>query len=457
MFELGREFLRRLAPERLRPIQDGLTGGDAALLELLDLKLLQQEAKAADVAAGRVGTKDRPQRRMESAAVWREVARRTGDAALLRKAAACAEAAAAGFEAARRTDRWARARCEQAVCAMLGAELFGDPGLEAAAEVAFQEARGAARGGLAAPLADLGLAVVAARRELGRAGAGEAEAAAARFTAPIAALDALARRAALGRALAAEGRLIRADLLCGWGLRLKDERLLRMALADAVAAAERVDPAYEPLTWARAEGLRGQALTLMGELTGDVDLIAAGATALAAGLDQLSRDHSPLDWARTQIALGQTLQALGEASAEPRAYEQAVTCYDRAGLVLNRLAASPLRGLAAGARAACLAKQAELTGDLAILDVAEAAMKTELTSLQTRRDPLGWALAQLHLARLYEARMAVTGRDEDRRAAALTALEAAFDVFADHGLASLTAIAADALERLRIGQPAQPR
>ncbi|MDB5494435.1 MAG: hypothetical protein JWP86_1772, partial [Phenylobacterium sp.] len=65
MFELGREIFRRLAPERLKPIADGLTGGDATLLELLDLKLLQQEGRAADVAAGRVGAKDRAHRRLE--------------------------------------------------------------------------------------------------------------------------------------------------------------------------------------------------------------------------------------------------------------------------------------------------------------------------------------------------------------------------------------------------------
>lgn len=457
MFELGWEFLRKLAPERLRHKTDGLTGGDAALLELLDLKLLNLEAKAADVAAGRVGARDRPQRRLEAAAVWREIARRTGDAATLRKAAAAAEAAAAGFEASRRTEAWARARCEQGVCAMLGAEIFGDQGLDAAAEAAFREARAAAHGGLAAPLAELGLAVIAARRELSRADAARARASAEAFAAPIAALDSLSRRVAIGRALAAEGRLIRADLLCGWGVRLRDEGLLQTALEDAAAAAARVDALYEPITWARAEGLRGQALTLLGELTGDVDLIAAGANALAAALDQLSRDHSPLDWARTQIALGQTLRALGEASAEPHAYEQAVTCYERAGLVLNALQASPLRGLAAGARAACLAKQAELTGDLALLDIAEAAMKTELAALSPRRDPVGWALAQLHLARLYEARMDITGRDGGRRAAALTALEVALDVFAEQGLGSLSAVAAEALQRLRVGLPSAPR
>jgi tetratricopeptide (TPR) repeat protein len=195
--------------------------------------------------------------------------------------------------------------------------------------------------------------------------------------------------------------------------------------------------------------LRGQILNLWGEMIGCVDTVSAGATALAAALDHLSRDHSPLDWARAQAALGQALQALGDASAEPRAFERAVTCFDRANLVLKTLAGSPMRGLAAGARAACLARQAELTGDLAVLDAAEAAMKIELAAQSPRKDPVGWALAQLHLARLYEARMDITGKDAGRRAAAVTALDAALDVFAEQGLASLSRLAADALERLR--------
>ena len=78
---------------------------------------------------------------------------------------------------------------------------------------------------------------------------------------------------------------------------------------------------------------------------------------------------------------------------------------------------------AAGSRALCLARAAELTGDRAVLDVAEAAMKIELGNLSPRRDPVGWALAQLHLARLYEARIAMTGEDRGERAAALMALD----------------------------------
>jgi len=451
MFELGREFIRLFAGDRVKPLVDGLTGGDATLLELLDLNLLKQEAKAADVAAGRVGAADKAQRRLDAAMVWREVARRSGDAVALRKAAVAAETACSALDPIRRPDAWARARCEQGFAGLLGAELFGDPGLDAAAAATFREARSVARGGLAAPLADVGLALVEGRAQLARGDAAAAWTAAARFNAPIAALDAMSRRCASARPLAAEARLIRADLLCGWGARLKDETLLRAAIDDAAAAADRLDLAYEPLTWARAEILRGQALALWGEAAGDIDAVAAGATTLAGALDHLVRDHSPLDWARTQIALAHALQSLGEASADERAYEQAVTCYDRANLVLKEAPATPLRGLAAGERAMCLARSAELTGDLAVLDSAETALKIELSGLQPRRDPVAWALVQLHLARLYEARVDITGRDRGERAAALLALEAALDVFGDNGLRSLSIMAIEALERLRAG------
>jgi hypothetical protein len=453
MFELGRELKRFFASERFnagaaKAPTDGLTGGDSSLLELLDCQLLAQEAKACDVAAGRISAKDKPRRRLEAAIVWREVARRTGDPVALRKAAAGAETAAAGFEAARRTDGWARARCEQAFCALLGAEIFGDPGLNAAAEVAFQEARSSVKGGLAAPLADVGLIAIEGRRILDQADAAEAWALVGRFSQPITALDLISKRVPAARALAAEARLIRADLMAGFGARLKDGDLIDAAALEAATAAERLDNAYEPLTWVRAKIMHGQALALKGEAVGDVDALAAGAGALAMALDNLTREHSPLDWARTQVALAQALQALGEASADPRAFEHAVSCYQRADLVLREAPTLPLRGQAAGARAVCLARSAELTGDAAVLDAAEAAMKIELAKLSPRRDPVGWALAQLHLARLYEARIGMTGADRGQRAAALMALDAATDVFAEHGLRSLTVLATDATARL---------
>lgn len=449
MFELGRELKRFFSTEKMRTPSDGLTRGDSSLLELLNARLLAQEAKAADIAAGRIGAKDKPARRLEAAIVWREVARRTGDPVALRKAAAGAETAAAGFDADHRRDGWARARCEQAFCALLGAEIFGDVGLSAAAELAFNEARSSVKGGLAAPLADVGLAAIEGRRILEISDAAEARAWSARLNAPIAALDTMSKRVPAARALAAECRLIRADLLAVWGARLKDGDLLDLAARDASDAAARLDSAYEPLTWVRAKVAHGQALAARGEAVGDVDSLAAGAGALALALDNLTRDHSPLDWARTQVALAQALQALGEAASDARAFEHAVSCFDRASLVLKETQNLPLRGVAASSRAVCLARVAEITGDGAVLDVAEAAMKIELGKLSPRRDPVGWALAQLHLARMYEARLGMTGVDRGERAAALMALDAALDVFGEHGLRSASVLANDAMERLR--------
>ena len=448
MFEFGRELKRLFGSDAINAPRDGLTGGDASLLELLDLQMIVQEGKAADVAAGRVGTKDKAQRRLESAIVWREIARRSGEAAVLRKAAATAEAAAEAFGHDRRPDGWARARCEQAFCAMLGAELFGDEGLNAAADIAFREARAAARGGLALPLADIGVAAIEAREQLAWGDSRAARAVVQRFGAPIAALQGLTRRCRAARLLAVEARLVLADILIAWGARLRDPEILNIARDEAERAGRGLDSSFEPLSWARAAALKGQAMALLGEVMGDVETLAQAVTALADVVGELSREHSPLDWARSQTALAQGLQALGEAGASERAYEQAVTCYDRAAHVLRKTPGLSLRAFGASNRALCLARSAELSGDLTVLDAAEAAFKIELTALSARREPAAWALLQVNLARLYEARIDITGQDRGERAAAALALNGALDVFAELGLRSLSVIATEALERI---------
>ena len=448
MFEFGRELKRLFGSDAVNAPRDGLTGGDASLLELLDLRMIAEEGRAADIAAGRVGAKDKAQRRLESAIVWREVARRSGDAAILRKAASTAEAAAEAFGRDRRPDGWARARCEQAFCAMLGAELFGDEGLNAAADVAFREARAAARGGLSMPLAEIGIAAIEAREQMALGDARAARESALRFAGPIVGLQGLTRRCRAARLLAVEARLVLADILIGWGARLRDVEVLAMARDEAARAADGLDPAYEPLSWARAAALRGQAMALMGEVAGEVEVLAQAVSALADVVGELSREHSPLDWARVQTALAQGLQALGEAGGSERAYEQAVTCYDRAAHVLKSTPALALRAFGASNRALCLARSAELSGDLTVLDAAESAFKIELAAISAKREPAAWALLQVNLARLYEARMDITGQDRGERASAAVALNAALDVFGELGLRSLSAVAADALERL---------
>ncbi len=58
-------------------------------------------------------------------------------------------------------------------------------------------------------------------------------------------------------------------------------------------------------------------------------------------------------------------------------------------------------------------------------------------------------MLQLNLARVYTTRMQVRGCDRGERDRAAEALIAAMEVFADHGLRSLTTAADAGLERLR--------
>lgn len=453
MFEFGRDLKRIFGAHDAQPFKDGLTGGDPSLLELLDLRLLTNEARAADVAAGRIGAKDRGAKLLQAAVVWRELARRSGDAAALRKGAFQADAAAKLFETERRPEALAAARCEQAVLALLGADLFGDDGLQAAAQATLNLVRSHAgpRSALAVALA----AGLEARAALADGDLDRALAAAQAYEEPLRALAAARRvKGGAARLLLAEHRAARIEVLLTCAARLKDNALTRVAADEAKTALAALDADFEPLAWARLQGLRGAALAQLGDLDGDITLVTDGVDALTRALEPLSRDHSPLDWARAQASLGAGLQALGEATTCERAFEQAVTAYDRALIELKRQPSLTLRAVAANNRALCLARCAELTADLAVLDAAELAFKAELAAAPAARDPAGWAIIQLNLARLYEARVEITGRDEGRLQRASVALACAFDVFAELGLRSLTDLAAQGLQRLKTAQTA---
>jgi len=446
MFEFRRELKRFFQAESLK---EGLVGGDPSLLELLELELLIHEARAADVAASRIGADDRPTRQLEAAAIWREIARRTGDAVALRKSASAAELAGAGFGRDQRPQAWARARCEQAAAAVLGAELFGDDGLNAAADVAFDEAQSTTQQGLAVPAAALGRALIEARTVLSTAGRAMALDIAARFDAPADALDVYGKKHPVGRLMAAQARIDRADVLAACGLRLKDPHLLRMAMDGVNQVLSRLDRDYEPLSWARAMTLRAGARAALCDLEGDVGVIAKVVDDLVNVLEHVSRDHSPMDWARAQMALAGALQMLAEVGDSTPAFDQALKCLERALIVFDSQPALLERANALYRHASCLLRRAELTGNVDALDEAEAALRAELVSLNPSADPVGWAVRQLNFARLYQAREDLTGPNRESRRAAAVALSAALDVFGEHGLRSLSDVALRGLERLK--------
>ena len=419
--------------------QGGLARGDATLLELLELRLLQSEARSADVSAGRIGAKDRALRLSEASVVWREVARRTGDAAALRKSAASAEQAA---KLARQSDRkgaLARALCEQVQAAFVGADLFGEDGLNIAADYLLAQAG-------AAPMAQGLKAMLAARQSLAEGPVETVRAASKAFDRVLGGAKGKTRPEL---AVALRLRCERAEFLTACGARLGEPQLIEQALAELDLACHGADSAYHPLTAARAFELRGLALLRLGEFKGDPVPILEALDAFSVALDMVTPDHSPLDWARLQHGRGLTFTALGETGESDIAFQRGLQAFDKAAAVLNGATHLALRAMVAQDRASCLVRRAGTRGDRFALDEAEAILRGELAGLSHTPDPVAWAVLQLNLARIYMAQAALGGRRRNRRAQAGDALLAALDVFSERGLRNLAAMADEALEELR--------
>ncbi len=445
MFEFGRELRRVFGA-------DGLSGPVARteVLELMDVSLLRREAAAAGTAAARTGSGERAARWAEAAALHREIARRTGEAESLRRSGSAAEMSWKAAGGDRR--RLGEARLEQGLTALVGADLFGDPALMRSAREYLTDALAKA-GTEPGPRAraQAALAGLMSRRALAEGDFDLALEAASALDAAVAALDALVE---LKRACPTEPAAVRCDraeLLLGFGVRLREPKLVERARTDMAATGEQLDPAYQPLTWARTCELEGQARTAEGESAGRAEPIAEGARLLADAAAGTPEDHSPLDWARLQAALGTALLTLGEAADSDPALLGAQAALDRAQRVYDRHPALQARSVAANNRAACLAKRAERNGDLVVLAQAEAAFKAELTDGPARQDSLAWAVAQLNLARVYEARDEIRGRADGREPAVL-ALAEALEVFTERGLKTLAETAQAALRRLRAAE-----
>jgi hypothetical protein len=443
MFEFGRELKRVLG------VGTAYDEPDPSLFELFDPTMLAAQAKACDVDAGRVSAKHPFPLYLRAAALWREHARRTGDPVTLRKAAASAQCAARDAETGAQR---ARAALEQALASILGADLFGDERLIDAAREHLQ----AAAEGSGDPLFEMKLesafARLASREALAADDYSRALDAAALFDCVIHKLELAAHGRPVGPVQfeAVLARIERADLLAGFGVRMTDTRLLHRARTNLAALLESLDPDYEPLAWARAAEVLGGTLVSLGDLEGYPEHIAEGVSTLAVAGERFTCDHSPLDWARRQHALGVALQALAELNenGSVSAFEEAEHAFDAAAEIVGntRLA---MRATVANNRAACLARRAECCGDEAALGRAEAAFKAEIAATNSALDPVCWAVLQVNLARVYEARAAL-GDGFPGREGAVYALEEALDVFCDLGLKGLAETASAGLERVRV-------
>ena len=436
MFEIGRELKRFFQPETPR---DGLSHGDSTLLELLDMRLLQSEARSADMAAGRIGARSRSLRLSEASAVGREVARRSGDVAALRKSASCAEQAAKLARQADRKPALTRALCEQVQTAFLGADLFGEDGLNVAADYLLGQAG-------TTPLVLSLRVMLTARQAIAACPLETAQATAKAFDRILAGLRGKTRPELCA---AARLRCEKAEFLTGCGARLAEPQMIEQALTDLGLAFEAADSAYHPLTAARTLELRGLALLRLGEFKGDPVAILEALDGFSLAIDLITPDHSPLDWARLHHGHGVAFAALGETGESDVAFQRSLQAFNKAQAVLRAAPDLALRAVVAQDRALCLVRRAEARGDRLALDEAEAILRGELAGQSPRPDPVAWAVLQLNLARIYMAQDALNRRGRNRRAQAGEALLAAMDVFSERGLRSLSVIADKALQELR--------
>jgi hypothetical protein len=443
MFEFGRELRRIMG-------QGGRYEPDVSLYELMTLELLITQGRGLDVEGGRVSTRSRFEPYLESALVWREYARRTGDTLALSKATTAAESAG---KAAKTLTEAANAALVQAEICLLGYDLFETAELLVSAETLVATGRGAI-GGDAPLLAAFTLTEgrLAARLAV-RHGIGEdlepALVAMAHIDRAIERFDALVRqtKAAKDKISAADARLERADLLMLVGLDRHDSRLMTAVINDLTALLARLDADYEPVTFVRVTQRLALAHVWAGQIDGQPQMISEGIALLTPPEEVVTYEHTPLDWVAQTHFRALALQALSELIQEDGLAEQAVAAFD---LALSKALAKPLsiRAQIVNNRAAYLARRAELKGDLLSLEDAEAAFKAELRQVKPGEDPVGWAILQTNLGRLYVARGDITGFMLDRAEAAY-ALEAAHEIFVEHGLKSLAETALENLNRVR--------
>jgi tetratricopeptide (TPR) repeat protein len=441
LLHFGRDTGRRSAENATQP-----WAADPSLLQLLPLMALRAEAASSGLAAHRAEGSAQVHAFIRHALVLRETARRTGEAETLARAASAALRA----EALAKNDRKAKALAliSHAQALYVGAALFGDDEAARIATDRLDEAAKLPLDPVAQARLDALRAGLLARQALFARSPMVCKAAGAALSAAAKALDALAKLGKLDDSEVHEARCDRADLLIGAGLRAKDRGKLELALSELQTLAPALDPAYRPLTWARAETLRGQALAALGDMAGEAAAIAEGSIVLTTVVEELPASHSPLDVARAGHALGLVLQSLGEACEEEALFDRAIAAFAPALAALDEAHLLPLRSVVAHDGAACLARRAERRGDLASLERAEAAFRDALKTRSAAADPLSWAVTQVALARIYEAEAELRG-DTGERADAAFALASALEIFAEKGLRSLSDVALTALERVK--------
>jgi hypothetical protein len=417
MFEFGKDLRKLFVQAR--------ESEDLGWLELISVDLLVREARALTTDGGRVSCARPSATWRRASTLWREHARRSGQAESVARALTTADDA---HLAAETEDDRARAALARSMALVTRFDVFGDRGalLEAA-----EDARAATPRRLSSLATSAGVhARIRARQ------ARLSEKAADRLDAAAlidAALLALQRHNPVE---ADELRLDGAALALESGILQRDPRLLDQAGRDLQALVEACSPDVRPLTRARALTLCAAGLSALATMAGDDGAMETGHTLFEAAADQFTPDHSPLDWVAIQVA-----RAVDPSSPLAPLSEAAVLISGR-GTVLGGLARDLLVSREVEAAAA--------RGDLLALARIETRVRRRLAERSGPPVVIDWAIDQIAMARVMIARGALIGASSDQ--AAFVLAEAA-EAARDHGVPVLSDRATTLMETLSLRIP----
>lgn len=403
MFEFGRDLRKLFAQAR--------ESEDLSWLELIGVDLLAGEARGQTTDAGRVSCARPHAAWIRASALWREHARRTGRSDSLTRALETAQDA---VHAAATTDEVARAAVETAQTLLLRFDLCGGR------DVLDQACNALPHTADCKPATQALIAAVQASVRSRRARF-DADPSALMLAASL--LDVAIHQMEKARAGSTdELRMDRAALALEAGVARRDASLLDQAGRELLNLVQTATPEYRPLTRARALTLCGAGLAALAALADNEPAREQGHQMFEAAADQFTPDHSPLDWATIQVVRG------GMPGGLPlTVLRKADTLTSGQGLVLGAM----IRDLLIEGEIAA----AVSIGDLPRLTTAETVVRRRLSDGRPVCE-LDWAVDQIAMARIAQARSKLTGAEAG--SANLALFEAA-DVARDRGLPALAA------------------
>ena len=441
MFEFGRE-LRRIFKN------EGRAEIDLSLFELMSLELLVLQGRSLDIDAGRISTKDRITPYLQSASIWRDYARRTGDIMAVRKSSVAAQNA--GKEAKSAQDA-VRSALDQAQTLVLSYDLFETMELLENAEALLGQCLSLTDPSDSIQLQLLQLeAQIAGRKAYRQAfDLDDAMKAMARIDRWVKACDerVLMNKGTCDKLRACWARLERAERLMAIARVRSDSAIFRAVSKEMEALKLRMDPASEPITCARIVLCLSQSLREEGILVGDGHLIAKSVSLLTPKDELIHYEHAPLIWAQFRLELAKSLKGLANLSQDKRIVEKAVDLLDLC-LQKNMSSGLVLKAKLLQEHTNCAVDRALLAGSVSAIEDAIMDLKTRLSSMKPSLDPMSWAISQTQLVRLYRLRSHKRGEALDV-SEAIYAIDSAIEIFKDHNCDELLSLAQELLSQLK--------